>query len=410
MIRRVAYLAMHSSPLLDPGSGDAGGMNVYVHELACTMAGRGVEVVVFTRRADPDSPDEVAVEEGYRVIHLDAGPPSPLPIPRLHPLVGRFGEGVVKWAQRNRISFDIVHSHYWLAGWAGVLAKEALDVPLANSFHTLGRVKDLLRRVDESPESTTRLLTEEEVLAQADCVVAATPYEFDDLLEHYGASPERLCISPPGIDRDMYFPGDRAAARSALALDDERILLFVGRIQAHKGVDVAIRALAGLPDQPSEGRPRPRLLIVGGPSGPDGESELASVRTLAADLGVSDRVDFLGPQPHATLGDYYRAADTLVMPSRSESFGLVAAEAQACGLPVVATRVGGLAYVVSDSESGLLVEGADPAAFAAAVSAVIDHPDFSARLSAGATRFARRFSWPGTAERLLELYEGISTR
>lgn len=398
----IAYLALHSSPLSQPGIGDAGGMNVYVDELATTMARRGIASVVFTRRASPELPEVVERVPGYRVVHVDAGPAYPIAIGELTPFVSTFASAVVDWTTSHGESFDVVHSHYWLSGWAGVLVKESLGLPLANSFHTLGRIKDAASGPAERPSTPIRLRTEEEVIALADCVVAATPYEFDDLLEHYGASPERLCVSPPGVDQRLFSSGDRTEARRRLDLGDGPIVLFVGRIQPHKGIDVAIRALAEL-------AANVRLIIVGGPSGPSGNDELDHLHKLAADLGMADRVRFVPPRPHDRLADFYRAADVLVVPSRSESFGLAAVEAQACGLPVVAARVGGLAYTVAEAESGLLVEGHDPRSFAAAVSAVLDHPSFRDQLSRGASRFATRFSWDAAGDRMVGLYRDISS-
>lgn len=407
MIRQVAFLAMHSSPLSQPGTGDAGGMNVYIDELARAMAARGVRTVVFTRRSDPRQPEVVEPERGYRVVHLSAGPARPMGIADMAPLVGWFATRVVGWAERHGERFDIVHSHYWLSGWMGVLVKEALDVPLANSFHTLGKIKDAAA-VGEPPSPAVRLRTEEEVIAAADCVVAATPYEFDDLLEHYGATPERLFVSPPGVDHGVFSPGDRAASRGRLGLDASPLVLFVGRIQQHKGIDIAIRALDLVPAAVAAGEGHPRLIVLGGPSGPDGEHELVELRRLARDLGLADRIGFQRPRPHRAIADLYRAADVLIVPSRSESFGLAAVEAQACGLPVVAARVGGLAHTVADSESGLLVDGRDPRSFAAALTAVLDHPAFGAALAAGAVRHASEFSWSAAVDRLLGRYAAIS--
>ena len=407
MISQIAYLALHTSPLSQPGTGNAGGMNVYVDELATTMARRGVASVVFTRRTHIHQPQVIEPVPGYRVVHISAGPPAGLPPAELAPLVPRFAQGVVDWIGRNRETFDVIHSHYWLSGEAGVRVKESLGLPLANSFHTLGRVKDAAHRQGEPLSPSIRVRTEEEVIALADCVIAATPYEFDDLLEHYGASPERLRLSPPGVDHRLFSPGDRGDARRRLGMGDEPIVLFVGRIQAHKGVDTAIRMLAAMPSLVAAGLGPPQLAIVGGPSGPHGEDELEHLRSLATDLGLSHRVRFVPPQPHNQLADFYRAADVLVMPSRSESFGLVAVEAQACGLPVVATRVGGLAYTVADTESGLLVDGHEPEPFAAAVTAILDHPEFGETLAAGASKFAARFSWPVAADRFDGIYEQL---
>mgnify|MGYP001816584547 CR=1 FL=1 len=408
MITSVAYVSMHTSPLRLPGSGDAGGMNVYLDRLARTMVGRNVDVTVFTRRSDPDNPQVVEVEPGYRVVSLDAGAVERLPISNLMPLARGFASSVVDWIDARDGEFDLVHSHYWLSGRTGVRVKDHLDIPLANSFHTLGRVKDAARASNEPASDPERLLTEEQVIAQSDCVIASTPFEFDDLLEHYAASPERLCVSPPGVDHAIFRPGSRVEARERLGFGDERIVLYVGRIQPHKGTSVAVEAFARMLEGLSVGADHAVLHIVGGASGPEGEDETARCRERVVAHGIEDHVRFFDPVSHPVLADHYRSADLLVMPSRSESFGLVAAEAQACGTPVVAANTGGLAYVVDASESGLLVNDHDPDAFAAAMRAILEHGSFAERLRNGAIRFSQKFSWDATATRLLELYEGIT--
>ena len=248
------------------------------------------------------------------------------------------------------------------------------------------------------------------MIANSDCVIASTPFEFDDLLEHYGASPERLCVSPPGVDHAVFAPGDRSVARARLGFGDERIVLYVGRVQPHKGTALAVRALsliAGAERAGSGGSPPTVLHVVGGASGPDGDDEMARCREIIQRDGLGDRVRFIPPVPHASLADHYRAADVAIVPSRTESFGLVAAEAQACGIPVVAANTGGLPYVVNASESGLLVDGREAAPYAAALGAILDHRSFAERLSRGAVAFSQKFSWEATANRLLELYDGI---
>ncbi|MDQ3782222.1 MAG: glycosyltransferase [Actinomycetota bacterium] len=400
-IDEVVYLSVHTSPLLAPGTGDAGGMNVYIDELATTMTGRGVDVTVFTRRSDPEAPEVVEAEEGYRVVHVTAGPPQPLAMTQLPMYVGEFTETAYRWLDDHGQRPDLLHSHYWLSGWAGVVLKEMLDLPLANSFHTLGRVKDLARRVDEPLSSSIRTLTETEVIAQSDCVIASTPHEFDDLVQHYGARLERLCLSPPGVDHDLFLPGDRRQAREWLGLPEGiPIVLFVGRIQPHKGPDVAVEAAAML-------SPSTHLLVIGGASGAQGAEELARVQRRVDELDIDHRVHFLPNQPHRALPRFYQAANVLMVPSRSESFGLVAAEAQACGLPVVAAATGGLPYVIDDGVTGTLVAGHDPANHAAAVQAIIDHPEMARAMAQKAAVRSERFSWSATADRLLELYRGI---
>jgi len=383
-------------------------MNVYLDQLARTMVRRGVGVTVFTRRTDLDYPTVMEVVPGYRVVHITAGPVERRRVSELVDFVPEFANNVLAWIEERNETFDLVHSHYWLSGRTGVRVKNALGIAMANSFHTLGKVKDAARSTTEKTSIPERLLTEEEVIAASDCVIASTPFEFDDLLEHYSASPERLCVSPPGVDHSVFRPGDRAAARSELGFGDERIVLFVGRIQSHKGAHTAVEMMTELPEHLEAGGGPTVLHIVGGASGTDGESELERCRTTIATHRLGNRVRRFNPVPHAELVKHYQAADVVLMPSRSETFGLVAAEAQACGIPVVASNTGGLPYVLKASETGLLVDGHDPRSFAAAVRAILDHPTFAKRLSTEAEAFSQRFSWDATARRMLELYEGIT--
>lgn len=407
MISAVAYIAMHTSPLSQPGEGDAGGMNVYLDQLSRTMAGRGIDITVFTRRVDPNTPVVTEVQARYNVVQIEAGPVAPIAIPAMRRYAGDFASGVERWIRSEGTFPDIVHSHYWLSGRCGVRLKDSLGIPLANSFHTLGKVKDAARTDSESASSAERLLTEQEVISRSDCVIASTPYEFDDLLEHYGASPERLCVSPPGVDHDIFHPGDKQEARRRLGFTDQHIVLFAGRVQAHKGTDIAVQALSHLATRDAPNTTNTVLHIVGGASGRDGDDELNRCYNTIAQHDLTDDVRFFDPIPHHELADHYRAADVVIVPSRSESFGLVAAEAQACGTPVVAANTGGLPYVVAASESGLLVDHHDPRAFAVAIAAILDHPSFAERLAAGGVTFSRSFSWDSTAERLLELYGGL---
>lgn len=404
MISRVAYLSLHSCPLVQPGSGDSGGMNVYIKELGRSMAERGVEVVVFTRRTDDATLEVTEVMPGFSVVHVEAGPPVPLPIQHLPGLVGEFAEATLRWIDEQGKSFDLIHSHYWLSGWAGVLLKEKLGIPLANSFHTLGRVKDLTRHPDDGPEGAIRTLTEEEVIARSDCVVASTPFEFEDLMEHYAADPARLCTSPPGIDHSVFKPpSNKADAKRRSGIGERPTILFAGRIQPLKGVDTAIAALGRV----TTARPA-QLVIIGGPSGTGGEAEIARLHALAAELEVEERVHFIPPLRREQLVTFYQAADVVIVPSRSETFGLVAAEAQSCGAPVIAAAVGGLPYIIEHETSGLLIAGHDPTDYAAAIERVLSNPVLAGRLSQGALEHSQRFSWDATVTRFLELYDGIT--
>jgi D-inositol-3-phosphate glycosyltransferase len=295
----------------------------------------------------------------------------------------------------------VLHGNYWLSGAVAHRLKHALDVPLVATFHTLARVK-ADAGVDDDPEHRSQV--EHEVIACADLVLASTEEEREQLADHYDADPQRIEIVPPGVDHRVFAPADRGGARAALGLDGEPLLLFVGRIQPLKGVDLAVRCLATLDD------PRSTLLVVGGPSGPDGDDELARVHALASELGVAPRVRFVDPQPHTRLVDYYRAADVCLVPSRSESFGLVALEAAACGTPVVAAAVGGLRSLVDDARTGFLVEGRDPADFAAPVSVLLEDRALAASIGANAAARSRGYSWSITAARLRRLYGDLVAR
>lgn len=405
MIRRVAFLSMHTSPLDLPGSGEAGGMNVYIDELAASLVGRRVDVTVFTRRTDPGQPDVLVTSGGYRVAHVSAGPARRIPISGLGAWVEEFAERVTDAiAERGCGGTDLVHSHYWLSGWAGLAVKQTVGLPLVNSFHTLGRVKDSTRRPGQPPEPLLRIAAETEVIALSDCIIASTEYEAMDLIEQYGADPSRVCVNPPGVDIDRFRPGDRAEARREIGVDRAPTVLFVGRIQALKGLDVAVEAFCTVRDRLADAR----MMVVGGPSGPSGEEEHRSIREMADRLGLRDAVTWWGVQPHSRLPIFYRAADVLVVPSRSESFGLVAAEAQASGLPVVAANVGGLRYVVRDGISGLLVDGWDPADYGKALLRILESPAEGGRLARGAQEAGRRYGWDRATDRLLELYRGVT--
>lgn len=402
MIERIAYLSLHTCPLALPGVGDAGGMNVSVHEQASAMARRGVAVDVFTRRADRDVPTVTEVAPGYRVVHVDAGPPQQMPIVDQVAYVDAFIDGVLDHADREGHRYDLVHSHYWLSGRAGLAAARSWQVPLANSFHTLGRVKDRALGPGESGSPPERIEAELDVIAGSSCVIAATPDEARDLLDHYGADPARLCVTPPGVDLDTFTPGDRAAARSMLDLEPGPLVVVAGRLQWLKGIDVTLEAVALL-----RRRIPVRLLVVGGPSGMGGSADAEELRRRAGAADLAGAVEFRPAVPHRRLVDHLRAADVVHIPSRSESFGLVAVEAQACGIPVVAAAVGGLCHSVVDGVSGVLVPGWDPGDHADALWAVLADGDRARRLGEGGVVHAARFGWDLTTDRLLELYAGI---
>ena len=412
-MRRVAVLSLHTSPLVQPGTGDSGGMNVYVRELVSSLAQAGVACDVYTRRWSPELAPSVTVEPGFRVVHVDAGPAGPVPKEQLPAVVPEFTRRVVS-AVRASGDVDALHANYWLSGVAGHAAKHELDLPLVSTFHTLARVK----AAGGDVEPDERVRAETRVVACSDAILANSPEEAADLVDHYGAPPERIEEVPPGVDHAFFSPGDRDGARAALGWSEpgrisalggrgavrHPIILFVGRIQPLKGLDVAVRALVALDHPDAE------LVVVGGPSGAEGPAALAAARETAASLGVAGRIRFAPPQPHHLLSTWYRAADVVVVPSRSESFGLVALEAAACGRPVVAAAVGGLRTVVQDGRTGFLVDGHDPDAFADRIRELLDDEGLAADLGRTAAERARGFTWSTAAARLRRLYADLTAR
>jgi D-inositol-3-phosphate glycosyltransferase len=401
VVRRLAILSLHTSPLVQPGAGDSGGMNVYVRELASALAQAGIEGEIYTRRWADDLPEVVDVEPGFRVVHVPAGPVD-LPKEALPEVVDAFAEGVGAHLLGGE-PVDALHANYWLSGVAGHRLKHELDLPLVSTFHTLARVK--AETGDAEPQR--RIDAETEVVGCSDVILASCAAEAAELSRLYGAPGDRIEIVPPGVDHAFFSPGDRAGARSALRSVGPLpgpVLLFVGRIQPLKGLDIAVRALAELDD------PTAVLVVVGGASGREGAAEVDRIAKLAAACGVAERVRFADPQPHHLLSSYYRAADVVLVPSRSESFGLVALEAAACGTPVVAAAVGGLRTLVDHGRTGHLVEGRDPVDYARHVRRLLADPGLAARVGTAAAARARGYTWSTAAGRLRRVYADLASR
>jgi D-inositol-3-phosphate glycosyltransferase len=401
-VTSIAVLSMHTSPLAQPGTGDGGGMNVYVRELAGSLARAGLDTAVYVRRWMPDLPDIVEVEPGFRVVHVNAGPLD-LPKDALPDVVDEFAAGV-RGHLRGGPEVAAVHANYWLSGVAGHRLKHELQLPLVSTFHTLTRVK--AEAGDAEPE--LRAAAEAEVIGCSDRLLASCEVEADQLVELYGADPTRIELVPPGVDHAFFSPGsapgNRGGARRALGLGDEPVLLFAGRIQPLKRADLAVRTLASLD------RDDATLVVVGGPSGPDGADELDRIRSLVDELGLRRRVRFVPPQPHHLLSSWYRAADVVVVPSRSESFGLVALEAAACGTPVVAAAVGGLTTIVDHDVTGLLVDSDDAHVWADSVDRLLADPALAASMAAASVRRAAGYRWSTAAARLRRLYADLAAQ
>jgi D-inositol-3-phosphate glycosyltransferase len=405
--RRIATISLHTSPLDQPGTGDAGGLNVYVVEVSKRLADRGVEVEIFTRAVCRDTPPAVALAPGVLVRNVVAGPFEELDKNALPGQICPFTFEVLRTEAAHAPGrYDLLHAHYWLSGQVAAVAKERWGVPLIQSMHTLGKVKNLALAAGDCAEPAARIRGEAEVMAAADRLVANTDTEARQLVELYGANPWRVETVSPGVDLSMFRPGPAAAARRRLGLPANAVVLvFAGRIQPLKGPDIVLHAAAELLRSRPALAARLVVVIVGGPSG----SEVGApgrLDGLAASLGIADRVRLEPPCPQRELADWYRAATVVLVPSHSESFGLVALEAQACGTPVIAAAVGGLRTAVRDGYSGVLVDGHDPVVWARVLEGLIDSPGQLAELSLGARAHASAFDWPATADRLIDVYTG----
>ncbi len=403
--RRVAMLSMHTSPLEQPGTGDAGGMNVYVVELSRQLATLGTEVEIFTRATSSTVEPTVTLAPGVTVRHVDAGPFGDVGREDLPAWLCSFIVDVLRAeAAQEPGWFDVIHSHYWLSGQVGLALSRRWAVPLVHTAHTLAKVKNHALADGDQPEPPNRIAGEQEVVAGASRMIASTADERQHLIDLYAADPNLVDVVAPGVDLEVFCPGEASAARTRLGLPpDVVLLLFVGRIQPLKAPDMLLHAAAHLLAHEPALRDRMLVAIVGGPSGSGLDRPDALVK-LAAELGISDVVRFQPPVPQLELADWYRAASAVVVPSHSESFGLVALEAQACGTPVVAAAVGGLRTAVRHGISGILVEGRDPAAYADALARLIGQPRWRQRLAAGAVQRATEFGWSATARGVLAGY------
>jgi D-inositol-3-phosphate glycosyltransferase len=374
-------------------------MNVYVRELVSALSQAGVECTTYTRRTSAAQPEMVQVEPNHRVVHVPAGS-FDLPKESLPDVLPEFGDRVMRHL-RSEFPADLVHANYFLSGLVAHRIKHELDLPFVTTFHTLAKVK----AEGGDHESAWRHEAEQEIINCADAICVNCSEEEHQFRRLYGEPRGRMEIVAPAVEHAFFAPGDRAGARRALGLPaDAPVLLFVGRIQPLKGPDVAVRALAGLRRRDA------LLLIVGGASGQEGDGEVARLRELVHELGVDDQVRFVPPQPHHILSTYYRAATAVVVPSRSESFGLVALEASACGVPVVASAVGGLLTLVDHGETGYLVPDRDPAVFAHYLREIVDHPSHAEGLGARGAERAKRYTWSFAAARLRRTYTDLLTR
>lgn len=406
-VQRVAVISMHTCPLEQPGTGDSGGLNVYVMSLANALARRGIQTDVFTRKASSSNSPVVLAGPGVRIFHVEAGESDVVEKDRLPLLNPAFMAGIGKAVEARSASYDAVHSHYWMSARAGRTLADKLDVPHVMTFHSLGHAKNSTLASGDLPEPRHRLIGERRAVDSADHIVASTEAEASMLMNHYGACRSRISVIAPGVDTGLFTPGERGEAREHLGLSgrgEDFTLVIAGRVQPLKGIDIGICALGELQKDPRL-TGRVKMVVVGGPSGPSGESEADRLRRLTTRLNLTNLVDFRDPVPQRDLVNYYRSADVVVVPSRSESFGLVALEAQASGTPVVASSAGGLPEVIRHGLSGAIVDSLAPQAFAEAIRGLLLDDEKRALLGKNAATHAADFTWGATAEKIIGIYQ-----
>jgi len=391
---RIAILSIHTSPLALPGTRDSGGMNVYVRELARRLGQRGHRVDIFTRSREPRAPRTEEVAHQVQLVYLPAGP-GEASKEELYRYLPEFVRGVIAYAEAHGGPYDLVHSHYWLSGWAGQILKARWNVPHLIMFHTLGEAKVAVG----GREPSHRLQAERHIAQEADRIVCASRNEAETLARLYKVPREKTAVIPCGVDTDLFRPLDRREARRLLGLPLERpIALFVGRLEPVKGLDTLLRALSQLPSSVL-------LLVVGGDEGDNAGRQC--LRELARNLGVEGQVAFRPAVPHEMLPLWYNAADVCVIPSHYESFGMVALEAMACGVPVVASRVGGLQETVIDGATGLLVWPPRPDVLAPRLAALLEDEALRRRLGQEARRRAQAYHWEAVATQVESLYRQL---
>ena len=400
---RVAMISMHTSPLEQPGTGDAGGMNVYVHNTATQLARKGVAVDVFTRATRPSQGEVVEVETGYRVVNVVAGPYEGLEKDDLPTQLAAFAGGVVQFVRANNLDYDLIHSHYWLSGQVGWLLADLAGIPLVHTGHTWAAVKNAYAA--DASESEARRICEQQLVDNAEVLVVNTEDETNELARFYDVDPGKISVVSPGADTELYTPGtnrNTELARRHLGIPlHAKVVAFVGRLQDFKGPQVLIRAMGEVVRRGRVDGPL-RVIICGGASGAG--SSVERYRELAASEGIGGCTRFLGPRPPEELVSIYQAADIVAVPSYNESFGLVAVEAQATGTPVVAARVGGLPLAVADGETGLLVNGHGTEAWAEALEQLLIDDPTRIHMGEQAVAHAKVFSWSASASRLIEVY------
>lgn len=408
-LRRAAQISVHTSPLATLGGKDAGGMNVYIRELSCHLAAQGLPVDIFTRRTDPDTPEVREFAPGVNVVAITAGPAAPISKNELFPYLPEFAEQMALYSLREGVRYDVVHAHYWLSGWAAELARRYWATPFIQMFHTTAHMKNAVS-AQADRETDLRLRTEKRLLTLANGIIAANPDERADLIWRMGVPTDKVCTIPPGVDLALFRPLDRAESRAQIGLaPDERVVLFVGRIDPIKGIDTLIEAAQLLLSRETPQRP-PTFVIVGGDLDDDGApiGPLALVADAIRERGIAANFRLVGSQPQDELPVFYAAADVVAVPSRYESFGLVAVEALACGVPVVASRAGGLRFTIDEGVAGLLVKSQSPEALANGLGTVLDDDALRAAMSTAARPSVMRYDWSNIARQVMHVYRRLA--
>lgn len=410
-IQRIAMLSVHTCPLATLGGKKTGGMNVYVRDLSREFSRRGILVDIYTRSQDPCIPHvNESLAPGARVIHIPTGPETPLDTTEVYPYLPQFVDNVLEFASARQIQYDVIYSHYWLSGWAAHALRAAWNVPVAQMFHTLGHMKNRIAGQTPDPAAQIRdirVFTETDIMSWADCLVAATPAERAQMLWLYQADRRKIHIVPPGVDTAHFHPLDQAASKAEIGVGQaDRLILFVGRIEPLKGVDTLLEAIALIREREPALCQNLVIAIIGGDPNDsnDAGSEMARLQDMRAALGLHQLVSFLGAKDQDRLRYYYNAADALVMPSDYESFGMVALEAMACGTPVIASEVGGLAYLIRDGQSGYHVPVREPGALAERIMCLLQNPSKRADMGRVASESAQDYAWPLIADRLLAVF------
>lgn len=406
-VRRIAMLSVHTCPLALLGGKKTGGMNVYVRDFARELGCYGIQVDVFTRSQDDCQPQiKHELGPGGRVIHIVAGPEEPIPVAEVGDYLDEFVEGVLTFAATEGITYDLIHSHYWLSGLVAEKLQNHWPIPIVHMYHTLGHMKNLIAQTESERAPQARLDGESHVLAIADRIIAATPAEQQQLIDYYHADPTKLSVIPPGVDPERFHPIDAKAAKRKVGIPcGDANILFVGRIEPLKGVDTLLRAMSILQERHPEAIKGTCLAIVGGdPWNEDRDSEMARLQQLRTDLKIHDLVTFLGARDQDTLPYYYAGAEMVIMPSHYESFGMVALEAMAMGTPVIASEVGGLAHLVQHGVNGFHVPSRDPEALAARILELLTNDELRTRLGQQARAYTRRYHWSSIVERMLDVY------